>query len=259
LDKLSKDENYKSELKVRSFEVPLPAVKSEELKFGGVLYVYKDLLERQREVSVKLRFSNTLVFCAEAGEEIEFEFGFFPKGKRIRSYAEIKLYSQAGDLLAIDKSSLYRKGVIKYKALVGGSYYFHINSHGNMATVVKNSHLYSIVCDKTVHLLKPGWQIYLYKPRGVQQAVLKLDTDGIFESISATLINEQGHVYGTYSVARGKEIKLSGLRREGEVVRLLVEPAAGTSYEDVRIRVISGFSQYISPWREGLVVSGRKN
>ena len=254
LDKLAADPDYKSLLKMRSFEIPVSEISFDKITVEPVEYVGDRYRIDKNIEPVTLRFFNKLVFVAKKGDKLEFKIGFGKKRGAGTSYVEAGLVSRIGTVLAEDRASFLSRADLKAIAPYSGAYVIAVQSHGNSAKIVGFSHPYSVNADKMAHFLKPGGSLYLYKPADSDSATVEFFVDGVGESVSATFKNESGNVLGMYDIVGRQTITVPLVKsRKGEIIELKIQPRSGTHFEDVRIKVVSGLEKYISPAKAGLV------
>ncbi|MHC4394355.1 MAG: hypothetical protein ACYS1A_01745 [Planctomycetota bacterium] len=257
LSKLRINSNYKSHLKVRSFSSPQEKAVVNKTDFEPVNYINKNIRQESNIEPIRLRFFNKLVFVASQGDALDFKVSYSKKGRAKAPYIDISLVSQTGEAIATERASFLKPAKVGLKAPYSGSYLLAIQSHGNGAKIVKSSHPYGIDTSETMHLLKPTGKLYLHKPAKVTSATVQLYVDGIGESIIAIFKDYNNKIIGKYDIIGKQNISMEFSDKE-QIIELNITPRENVYFEDVRIRVISGFNKYISPYKSGLIYSGKR-
>jgi len=134
------------------------------------------------------------------------------------------------------------------------TYAMIIDSGMNAVDIGQDSSKYAIDAARQVHLITYVGPLYIWLPAGVTSGGIELSSDIPAEGFQATLYDEDGNIMNSV-IVRGEEVITLNLKSnpDGKAVRLEIQRLPDTVVEDVRIKILRGFSTYLCPSKEGLL------
>lgn len=259
LEKLSRDQNYKTHLKVQSFDPPLHPIDYKQVRTETLQYVYPSVPFENQSVPLLIRNRNKLVFNAKKGDLIRYRVKFDERLFRNSAvkYAEVKLITNRGELLAEDRVTRKHIGVVEITAPYTGSFCVLLNSDsGTNLQVVGFTHPYSIDASRwpNLYVVWPVSELYFYKLPDGKAPKVSISVHSTSESVKAVFETDSGQLIGQYDI-KGKQTILLPLKNnfKEEVIKLSFPKLSWRNNPHLVITVQAGLGKYISQHKAGLV------
>ena len=256
LDKLSLNAGYESDLVLRHFQTPLPAIDLRAIRIKPLEYV-RPSAEVRNEESPRVRRSNKLVFVAQKGDTIKFKIEFTGSQSSDTNYTQVSLLTNTAQVLAEDNAATAKNAVVETAAPYTGSYCIVLNSAKlNTAKIISSSHPYSIEAFEygNVHLYKYEGPLYFWKPADSKISKIDFLVNGPSEGVVATFKTESGELIGQYNIDSKKQIILPLQEsKQGQIIVMQMEAMPFATYRDVIVTVKEGLGKYVSHTKAGLV------
>lgn len=262
LDKLCKKHEYKSQLVLRKARMPLDPIDFNSIKTESLTYIYPDAVIETDAKPLYFHSFNKLIFNATKGEKIKFRIKFTKRPDTKIDYAEVALLTKTGQVLSKDQADGNKDAVVEALAPSTATYCIVLNPERNLLSVISFTHPYSIDADKwpQAHFIRPSTLLYLWQKPNYKKAEVSYFVDGVGESVTTTFSTLEGKLIAEYDILAKQTVTVKLPESlTGQIIVMNIKPRPNTYFEDVFVTIESGFENYISPFKAGLLKHYEQN